>query len=279
MTGAMSPPSPSTAAPTPFDRAAVRRARARSAENFRDFSFLHRHALASLTDRLEDVTQDFDLALISGAGNESLLPPTSRKIKDRIRMDLSAARLAQGDGARNLQADIELLPLRAHSVDLAVSVLELHATNDLPGALIQIRRALRPGGLFLGAMFGGKTLGELRTVLAESEIALRGGLSPRVFPFADAAQMAALMQRAGFSLPVVDTERVCVTYADLSGLLRDLRGMGETNTLTARMRGFTGRSLFSEAQRRYHQRFADESDGGRLLATFEIIFLSGWSPL
>lgn len=273
---------PAAIAPGPFDRTAILRARARSAGNFRDFSFLHRHALASLSDRLEDVTRDFDLALISGAGGETLLPFSSRKTRRRIRMDLSAARLAQGNGASvaepGIQADIESLPIGENSVDLAISLLELHTANDLPGALIQIRRTLRPGGLFLGALFGGATLGELRTVLAESEIALRGGLSPRVFPFADAAQMAALMQRAGFSLPVVDTERVRATYPDLSGLLRDLRGMGETNTLAARARGFTGRALFAEAQRRYRTRFADDGDGGRIPATFEIIFLSGWSP-
>lgn len=275
-------PSPASTAPAPFDRAALRRVRTRSAEKFRDFAFLHRHALASLADRLEDVTRDFDLALISGAGGDALLPFASRKIKNHIRMDLSAARLAQGKGGPvaepRVQADIEFLPTGENAVDLAVSLLELHTANDLPGALVQIRRALRPGGLFLGALFGGATLGELRTALAESEIALRGGLSPRVFPFADAAQMAALMQRAGFSLPVVDTERVRATYADLSGLLRDLRGMGETNVLAARTRGFTGRALFAEAQRRYSERFADKRDGGRLPATFEIIFLSGWSP-
>ncbi len=275
------------AAAAPFSRGAVRRARDRSAGRFSEFSFLHQRVGEALADRLEDVSRSFDLALISGMGGPCFFPFESRKIAHQIRMDLSFARLCAGrEGgdkgcagagvAMGVQSDIEALPVREGGLDLVVSMLDLHAVNDLPGALIQIHRALRPGGLFLGAMFGGETLAELRAVLAHSEIALRGGLSPRIFPFADARQMAQLMQRAGFALPVVDREKIRVSYAGLDGLLRDVRGMGEGNALSARGRAFTGKALFAEARRLYQERHADAVDGGRVGATFEVIFLSGW---
>jgi len=294
--GALPPgPGGGAAMAAPFSRSAVRRARDRSAGRFSEFSFLHQRVGTALADRLEDVSRSFDLALVSGMGGAQFFPFESRKITHQIRMDLSFARLCAGGKAGDkaesqaegraragagagmgVQSDIEALPVREGGLDLVVSMLELHAVNDLPGALIQIHRALRPGGLFVGAMFGGETLAELRAVLAHSEIALRGGLSPRIFPFADARQMAQLMQRAGFALPVVDRERVRVSYAGLDGLLRDVRGMGEGNALAARGRGFTGKALFAEARRLYQERHADAGDGGRVGATFEVIFLSGW---
>lgn len=287
--GSALPPGPGggAAMAAPFSRSAVRRARDRSAGRFSEFSFLHQRVGTALADRLEDVSRSFDLALVSGMGGGRFFPFESRKITHQIRMDLSFARLCAGGDAESqaragagagmgVQSDIEALPVREGGLDLVVSMLELHAVNDLPGALIQIHRALRPGGLFVGAMFGGETLAELRAVLAHSEIALRGGLSPRIFPFADARQMAQLMQRAGFALPVVDRERVRVSYAGLDGLLRDVRGMGEGNALAARERGFTGKALFAEARRLYQERHADAGDGGRVGATFEVIFLSGW---
>lgn len=256
-----------------FDRAARRRARGKSAAGFAGFSFLHARIMDMLSDRIDDVAATFPLALACGIG---ALPFNARKAESIVRMDLSATHVA-GASPEDLriEADIESFPFNAESFDLIASLLELHAVNDLPGALIRIRRALRPGGLFLGALFGRGTLAELRESLAASEVSLRGNPSPRVFPFADAGQMAGLMQRAGFALPVVDSEVLTVTYETLPGLLRDLRGMGEGNILSARTRGLTGKNLFTQAQGIYRARFAQED--GRLPATFNVIFLSGWS--
>ena len=172
--------------------------------------------------------------------------------------------------------DEERLPIREGTLDLAVSVLGLHVVNDLPGTLTQIRRALKPDGLFLGALLGGQTLQELRAVLAEAEAEIFGGASPRVAPFSDLRDLGALLQRAGFALPVTDLDRVIVRYPNLFGLFRDLRAMGATNALADRSRTPVGRRLFLRAAELYAARFADAD--GRLRATFEIVWLSGWSP-
>ena len=172
-------------------------------------------------------------------------------------------------------ADPELLPFRDGRFDLAISNLVLHWCADLPGALVQLRRALKPDGLLLAALFGGETLVELRTALFEAELAEEGGVSPRVSPSIGLADAAALLQRAGFALPVADSERITVTYPDLPALLRDLRGMGETNALAAR-RGFLRRTTLARAALNYAERFGDTA--GRLPATFEVVFLCGWAP-
>lgn len=172
--------------------------------------------------------------------------------------------------------DNETLAAEPQSHDLVISNLCLHWTNDLPGMLMQIRQALKPDGFFLGAIFGGETLKELRAALSAAELSVRGGMSPRVSPFASLYDMAGLLQRAGFALPVADHETITVSYPDIYKLMHDLRGMGETNALTRRSNLPLTRKIVAEAQAHYQQRFG-ETDG-RLPATFEIIFLAGWSP-
>ena len=172
--------------------------------------------------------------------------------------------------------DVEHLPLAANSCDLVTSALSLQAANDLPGALIQIRRVLKPDGLFLASLAGGRTLHELRAVLTEAESLVTGGASPRIYPFADVRDMGALLQRAGFALPVADSQQITVRYANMFALIADLRAMGATNALIARSRLPARRTLFVEAQRLYAERFGDAD--GRLRATFEIVSVSGWAP-
>ena len=170
----------------------------------------------------------------------------------------------------------EILPTEPQSHDLILAPLQLHHINDLPGMLIQIRRALKADGLFLGAMFGGGTLWQLKEALTQTEIALKGGLSPRISPFADKQQMGGLMQRAGFALPVVDSDIVTVTYKDIFALMHDLRGMGENNILSARDKSYPGRDFFKQAGAYYQDHFSGSD--GRIEASFEIIFLTGWAP-
>ena len=172
--------------------------------------------------------------------------------------------------------DFEDLNLAPESFDLAVSALALQSVNDLPGALVQIRRALKPDGLFLGALIGGKTLHELRAVLTQAETEISGGVSPRVAPFADVRDMGGLLQRAGFALPVADSDSLTVRYANLFALMADLRAMGATNALTDRMKTPGTRGFFLRAAALYQERFADPD--GRIRATFEIVSLSGWAP-
>jgi len=173
-------------------------------------------------------------------------------------------------------ADEEVLPFRDASLDLVVSALALQFVNDLPGVLVQIRRALKPDGLFLAALIGGDTLTELRQSFAAAESEIEGGVSPRVAPFADLRDLGALLQRAGFALPVTDTDRVIVRYDSAFGLMRDLRRMGATNALLDRRRTPLKRATLMRMAEIYAQRFADSD--GRLRATFEIVWLSGWAP-
>ena len=172
--------------------------------------------------------------------------------------------------------DAEHLPLAPQSCDLIVSALALQRVNDLPGALVQIRRALKPDGLFLASLAGGRTLHELRAVLTEAEMRVSGGASPRVDPFADVRDAGGLLQRAGFALPVADSELIMARYPDLFALMADLRAMGATNALVARSRQPAKRAMLVEAARLYAERFADAD--GRIRATFEIVSVSGWAP-
>ncbi len=183
--------------------------------------------------------------------------------------------LASAGGA-NVIGDAERLPFAREAFDLAVSALALQDVNDLPGALAQIRRSLRPDGLFLGCLVGGATLRELRAALAEAETDIAGGVSPRVAPFADLRDMGGLLQRAGFALPVADVETLTVRYPHLFALFADLRAMGTTNALVERIKRPTRRALFLRAAEIYARDHADAD--GRLRATFELIFLSGWAP-
>jgi SAM-dependent methyltransferase len=192
----------------------------------------------------------------------------------------NVAQLIQADASNAFDPDLvldeEALPFAPESLDLAVSLLGLHWTNDLVGALIQIRQALKPDGLFLGALFGGETLTELRQALLQAEDEVTGGAGPRVSPFADAFDGAALLQRAGFALPVSDIDRVTVRYAHPLKLLADLRAMGETNVLIERPRRPLTRAIQARMSEIYAERFA--LPDGRVPATFDIVTLTGWAP-
>lgn len=259
-----------------FDRRAWRAHRERAAHLGGD-DFLFAEVARRLIDRLDDVGRQFHRALDLGARGGAL----SRALAQRpgtgfvVAAEPSPAFLARARGLR-LAADPELLPLRAASFDLIVSNLVLHWAGDLPGALVQLRRALAPDGFFLAAMLGGRTLAELRSVLIEAELAEEGGASPRVSPMAELADAAHLLQRAGFAMPVADGESVTVSYADALALMRDLRLMGETNALLARRRTPLRRRTLARAAALYGERFGGEE--GRISATFEILFLAGWAP-
>jgi len=265
------------AATTPvqiFDRALLRRRRARAAA-LGPATFLLDRVANDLAERLAAVLRRFDLALDLGTPGEAvrLALHGSGAVGTVIRADAAATR-ASAD--KIVAADEEALPLAAGALDLVISALALQFVNDLPGALVQIRRALKPDGLFLAALVGGDTLTELRQAFAAAESEVEGGAAPHVAPFADLRELGALLQRAGFALPVTDVDRLCVRYESVLALMHDLRRMGATNALTARRRTPLKRATLHRMADIYAQRFADAD--GRLRATFEIVWLSGWAP-
>jgi SAM-dependent methyltransferase len=252
-----------------FDRALGRRRLTRAlAAGYPDF--LLRRAAEDLEERLAAVLRRFERAADLGSPLPLAVPVLAGKAESVLHM-------AEAPGGRSdWVGDLERLPLAAASLDLCASLLALQGVNDLPGALIQIRRALRPDGLFIGCLLGGRTLHELRQVLLEAEAETAGGASPRIAPFADLRDLGSLLQRAGFALPVVDSEVVTVRYRDVFGLLRDLRALGWGNALEARRRTGLRRDTLMRAAALYAERHADAD--GRLRATFEIVWLSGWAP-
>jgi SAM-dependent methyltransferase len=249
-----------TAAPILFDRALLR-ARMERARRGGPVTFLLDRVREDMDERLQAVTRNFaDVADIWTPG-ELLRKPVAGRFQSitRIHPDQS-----------------ETLPLQPQSLDLAVSALALQFVNDLPGVLAQIRRALKPDGLLLAAMIGGDTLTELRQSFATAEAECEGGVSPRVAPFADLCDVGALLQRAGFALPVTDVDRVVVRYDSAFALMQDIRRMGATNILVERRRTPTRRATLLRMAQVYAERFADSD--GRLRATFDVIWLSGWAP-
>lgn len=260
--------------PPLFDTALVRQrlVRARRA-GFADF--LLSRAVEDLGDRLDAVLRRFPLALDLGTP----LPMAAARLRSSGRID-KLVRLSPTPEPGEplcLAGDAEALPFGGGaSFDLAVSLLALHAVNDLPGALVQLRRALKPDGLFVGCLLGGSTLTELRQAFQYAESEVEGGISPRVAPLAEVRDLGGLLQRAGFSLPVTDSERLTVRYSDPFALMRDLRAMGLTNALTERRRTPLRRATLMRAAEIYAERFSDPD--GRLRATFELIWLSGWVP-
>ena len=263
-----------------FDRRAVARHRARAAKSLHDHDFLLREGAAGLAGRLADMSRSFALAVEVGCRSGAL----ARALTDEARTRSGIASLFQGApgsyavdvSGPAFAADDEALPFAEASLDLVFSNLSLHWTNDLPGALSQIRRALRPDGLFLGAMLGGETLIEMRRAFEIAEIEIEGGVSPRVSPFVDVRGAGGLLQRAGFALPVADVDTLRVTYSDIFSLAHDLRGMGEANAVAARRTNFLRRGTLMRAGEAYRDQFAD--DDGRLFATFQIVYLAGWAP-
>jgi SAM-dependent methyltransferase len=257
-------------APLVFDRPLLRRRLGRALQGgYADF--LVARAVEDLKDRLAVVLRDFPLALDIG----SPTPAAAEALRLRAGTE-RVVRLSHLPERGAVQGDEERLPFGGEVFDLAVSLLALQAVNDLPGALLQIRRALKPDGLFVGCVLGGGTLSELRQVFAEAEAERDGGISPRVAPFADVRDLGGLLQRAGFALPVTDVEAVRVRYRDPFALFRDLRAMGFTNALAERRRAPLRRSTLLRAAELYVQRFAEPD--GRIPATFEMVWLSGWAP-
>ena len=262
--------------PLIFDRALIR-ARRRRAAAMEPATFLIDHIAGDLADRVAVVLRRFELALDLGTPSEAVRAALARLssvgtiVAAAPQPDIAAPRA----GAL-IVADEEALPFADGTLDLVVSALALQLVNDLPGTLVQIRRALKPDGLFLAALLGGETLNELRQSFAAAESEVEGGVSPRVAPFADLRDLGALLQRAGFALPVADADRLAVRYDSAFALMHDLRRMGATNALVDRRRTPLRRATLMRMAEIYAQRFADAD--GRLRATFEIVWLSGWAP-
>ena len=258
--------------PNIFDRHLLR-VRQRRARRLTPATFLLDRVAADLGDRLSAVLRKFDVAVDLGTPSDAVRRVLAAN--NNISTIVAAGLDGDDDGLR-VTADEETLPFAERSLDLVVSALALQFVNDLPGALIQIRRALKPDGLLLAALIGGDSLTELRSAFAAAESEVEGGISPRVAPFADIRELGSLLQRAGFALPVVDSERVAVRYDSALALMRDLRRMGATNILHERLRTPLKRSTLERVMAIYADRFADAD--GRVRATFEIIWLSGWVP-
>jgi SAM-dependent methyltransferase len=251
-----------SALPILFDHALLH-ARQNRALRLGPATFLLDQVAEDMTERLQAVLRKFsDVADVWTPGDA-----VSKAMRGRSKSFIHFALC---------NSEAEALPLLAESLDLVVSALAFQFINDLPGVLTQIRRALRPDGLLLAAMLGGDTLTELRQAFAAAEAELEGGVSPHVAPFADLRDIGALLQRAGFALPVTDVDRIVVRYDSAFGLMQDLRRMGATNILVERRRAPTRRTTMLRMVEIYAERFADTD--GRIRATFDVVWLSGWAP-
>jgi SAM-dependent methyltransferase len=272
---AIMPEAPNVSSNIIFDRALIRRRRRRAAA-LSPATFLLDRVAEDLAERLAAVLRRFEVALDLGSPGEAVRVALARvgSVGTILRAGAEPDLAKRAD--KFVVADEEALPFRDGALDLVVSALALQFVNDLPGVLVQIRRALKPDGLFLAALLGGETLTELRQSFAEAESEIESGTSPRVAPFADLRELGALLQRAGFALPVTDVDRVRVRYDSVFNLMQDLRRMGATNSLIARRRAPLKRATLHRMAEIYARRFAD--DDGRVRATFEIVWLSGWAP-
>jgi SAM-dependent methyltransferase len=263
-------------APLVFDRALLRVRRRRAVAAGAE-TFLLDRAAEELAERLAVVLRRFDLAVDLGTPGDALTRSLagSPKIGTLVAAEPEPHLRAGGAGLA-VAADAEALPFADGSLDLVVSALALQTVNDLPGTLVQVRRALKPDGLFLAVLFGGATLTELRQSFAEAETERDGGISPRVAPFADVRDMGSLLQRAGFALPVTDVDRFTVRYASPFALMADLRRMGAANPLVERRRVPLRRATLMRMTEIYAAQFSDPD--GRVRATFEFVWVSGWAP-
>lgn len=265
----------------PFDRALLTKRRDRAAARFRQASFLKDRAIEDICDRLTVINRTFERGLDVGSHGGLLgtaiaeRPDLACKIGFLAQCDLSVKMLTPATG-NSFVGDEEHLPLAPQSLDIITSALSLHWVNDVPGFMAQARLALRPDGLLLGSFFGGRTLQELRAVMAQAETELGREAGARVSPFADAQDGAQLLQRAGFALPVADSDVVTVRYDSVFGLFRDLKAMGETAAFVELPSKPLTRTLIARAADIYAQTYADPD--GRIRATFEIVTLTGWAP-
>ncbi len=263
-------------APLIFDRPLLRRRLDRALAGDGD-DFLLARAAEDLVERLSTVKRSFGSVLDLGTPRANVAAALADAFPDAEITRAAPSARALGRGRwRGLVADEEQQPFAPESFDLVVSIQALHAVNDLPGALVQVRRALKPDGLFLGCLFGGATLTEMRESFSAAEVEIKGGTSPRVAPFSDLRALGGLLQRAGFALPVTDIEPLTVRYAHLFKLFGDLRAMGSTNALTLRHKAPMTRTLLARAAEFYAERHSDPD--GRLRATFDLAWLSGWAP-
>jgi SAM-dependent methyltransferase len=258
-----------------FDRALLRQRRARAAL-LGPATFLMDHVATELAERLSAITRRFPI----GADIGSPTPAVQLAVRASARVDtligVAARRPCGREGGPLIRADEEALPFKDAALDLVVSALCLQFVNDLPGTLLQIRRALKPDGLLLAALLGERSLTELRQAFAIAETEIEGGVSPRVAPFADVRTLGALLQRAGFALPVVDLQTLTVRYDSVFALMGDLRRMGATNVLTERRRTPLKRATLHRVGEIYAARFADQDR--RVRATFDVVWLAGWAP-
>jgi len=266
---------------TVFDRHILKLRRDRAATRAQDFNFLFTETADRLADRLEDTTRNFPRAVDLGchSGELAQILSASSRVETLHQADISYryAKAARDlNGRSSMVADEEFLPFAEGSLDLILSNLSLHWVNDLPGMLLQARRALKSDGLFLASMLGGETLKDLREALMTAEAEEEGGVSPRVSPFVDVKDAGALLQRSGFALPVVDADDITIDYPDALKLMRDLSGMGESNIVAKRSRKFTKRSTLARAAAIYHERHGRPD--GRVHAKFQVIYLTGWAP-
>ncbi len=269
-----------------FDRTAVRRHRDRAAAMLHDHDFLFMEAAERLCDRLDDVKRKFPIALDLGChGGEVAKSLKGRGgIENLTQTDISPAMVALAEKTEHpgivpgIVVDEENLPFDDGSFDLVLSNLSLHWVNDLPGALIQIRKALKPDGLMIASVLAERTLWELRESLMAAEIEIEGGISPRVSPFATVQDLGSLLGRAGFALPVLDTDTITVSCPDAFKLMADLRGMGENGAVSARRKTFTREDTILRAASYYQEKFGDPEQEGRIPATFDIVTMTAWAP-
>lgn len=255
-----------------FDRQLIRKLRTRAQPKLNNHGFLIDWARDQLLSRMDFINREFKTALQIGSRTDL----NAKLIKGNCDLFVSDCIKPNHKNYPSILCEEDFLPFAENSFDLVISPLNLHTVNDLPGALSQIKTCLKPDGLFLAAMLGGETLYELRDVMTKAEMEITNGLHPRVAPFADMPEMGSLMQRAGFNLPVIDSEIVTVTYDNIFKLMHDLRYMGESNALLERSKSMNNRTLLMKAAEIYQDLYSE--DDGRIKATFEIIFLAGWKP-
>jgi SAM-dependent methyltransferase len=257
-----------------FNRTRLRARRAKYASNAPEF--FNQFLIDETGDRLSMIKREFADILITSAVPGLVNHITKLETLTRpIIMDMCAQRLSSETGPA-IVGDEEELPIANESLSCIISLLSLQFINDLPGALIQMRRALKPDGLFLAAMLGGDSLRELREVFLQAESELCSGVAPRVAPFAEVRDCGALLQRAGFALPVCDSDRIIVRYDSMFDLMQDLRHFGWANAMTEHAPGLMRRDVLAQASALYEQNFS--GDDGRLRATFQFIWMTGWAP-
>lgn len=261
-----------------FNRPLLRHRRDIAAEGYAKHNFLKMLAAERVGESVACINRTFPTVLDMGCHHGELAAqlPERAGVETLIHADISSAMLSHVDGAHKMQMDEEWLPFAEDSLDAVLSCLSLHHVNDMVGSMIQIHRALKADGLFMAIMFGPNTLIELREVLQEAEIMLTGGVSPRISPFPEIRDAGNLLGRAGFALPVLDSELLTISYDSIYDLMREIRGMGESNVLQAQAKHMTSRQLFEAADLLYKERYSDEE--GRITATVEFLTLSAWKP-